>query len=104
MAAAGREEIEVDVAIVGGGPAGLAAAIHLVREARRRGADEPTIALLEKAPEMGAHSLSGAVMDPRGLDALLPGWRERAPVEGPVTEESMLFLTATRARALPYVP
>ncbi len=104
MAATGREEIEVDVAIVGGGPAGLAAAIHLVREARRRGADEPAIALLEKAPEMGAHSLSGAVMDPRGLDALLPGWRERAPVEGEVREEAMLFLTATRALALPYVP
>ena len=104
MAATGREEIEVDVAIVGGGPAGLAAAIHLVREARRRGAEEPAIALLEKAPEMGAHSLSGAVMDPRGLDALLPGWRERAPVEGEVREEAMLFLTASRALALPYVP
>jgi len=104
MATAGREEIEVDVAIVGGGPAGLAAAIHLVREARRRGADEPAIALLEKAPEVGAHSVSGAVMDPRGLDALLPGWRGRAPVEGAVQEESMLFLTATRALALPYVP
>ncbi len=104
MATAGREELEVDVAIVGGGPAGLAAAIHLVREARRRGVDEPAIALLEKAPELGAHSVSGAVMDPRGLDALLPGWRERAPTEGAVREETMLFLTATRALRLPYLP
>ncbi len=104
MASVEREELEVDVAIVGGGPAGLAAAIHLVREARRRGVDEPAIALLEKAPELGAHSVSGAVMDPRGLDALLPGWRERAPTEGVVQEEAMLFLTATRALALPWLP
>lgn len=105
MTAVERERIDVDVAIVGGGPAGLAAAIHLVQEARRRGLPDPEVALLEKAPELGAHSLSGAVMDPRGLDALLPGWREAgAPVEGPVREEAMLFLTGSRALALPFVP
>lgn len=105
MAVQERERLEVDVAIVGGGPAGLAAAIHLVQEARRRGIDPPAVAVLEKAPEFGAHSLSGAVMDPRGLDALLPGWREQgAPVEGDVTAETFLYLTRARSFRLPYVP
>lgn len=105
MTGAEREQIEVDVAIVGGGPAGLAAAIHIVQEARRRGVPPPDVALLEKAPELGAHSLSGAIMDPRGLDALLPGWRDAgAPVEGPVLEDAMLFLTRSRALTVPLVP
>lgn len=100
-----RERLEVDVAIVGGGPAGLAAAIHLVQEARRRGVEPPQVAVLEKAAEFGAHSLSGAVMDPRGLDALIPDWRAKgAPVEGEVTGESFLFLTPRRALPVPFVP
>jgi electron-transferring-flavoprotein dehydrogenase len=100
-----REQLEVDVAIVGGGPAGLAAAIHLVRDAKRRGEDPPAIALLEKGAELGDHSLSGGVMDPRGLDALLPDWREQgAPLEGEVTDEAMLHLSAKGHRKLPYVP
>lgn len=100
-----RERLDVDVAIVGGGPAGLAAAIHLVNEARRRGQEPPAIAVLEKAAEFGAHSLSGAVMDPRGMDALLPGWRaDGAPVEGDVTEEAFLFLTRASSFRLPFVP
>jgi electron-transferring-flavoprotein dehydrogenase len=100
-----REQLEVDVAIVGGGPAGLAAAIQLMRRAKEKGQDPPAIALIEKGAELGDHSLSGAVLDPRGLDALLPGWREMdPPLEGDVTDEAMLYLTRTRARKLPYVP
>ena len=105
MSSQSREELEVDVVIVGAGPAGLAAAIHLVNEARRRGEEAPAIALVEKARELGAHSLSGAVMDPRGLDALIPEWREQgAPIESEVTEETMLFLTARKALKIPFVP
>jgi len=105
MAEPQREELEVDVAIVGGGPAGLAAAIHLVQEARRRGVEPPSVALLEKAPEFGAHSLSGAVIDPRGLDALIPDWRAAgAPVEGDVEAESFMFLTPRRAFRAPWIP
>lgn len=100
-----REQLEVDVAIVGGGPAGLAAAIHLVEEAKRRGVDPPAIALLEKSAEVGDHALSGAIMDPRGLDKLIPDWRDRgAPLEGEVQEEAMLFLTAKSHYKVPYVP
>lgn len=100
-----RERLEVDVAIVGGGPAGLAAAIRLVQEARRRRLTPPNVTVLEKAPEFGAHSLSGAVIDPSGLEALIPGWREQgAPVEGDVAEESFLFLTHRTSFRLPWVP
>jgi electron-transferring-flavoprotein dehydrogenase len=100
-----RETLEVDVAIVGGGPAGLAAAIHLVQTAQARKLDVPSVAVIEKAAEFGAHSLSGAILDPRGLDALLPNWRDLgAPVESPVTDEAMLYLTQTGHWRFPWLP
>jgi electron-transferring-flavoprotein dehydrogenase len=95
-----RESMEFDVVIVGAGPAGLAAAIRLARRASD-GNRKVSICVLEKAPEPGAHTLSGAVMDPRGLDALLPGWRERAPAMTPAREDEFLFLGKDSARRVP---
>ena len=96
-----RESMQFDVLIVGAGPAGLAAAIRLAQRAREAGR-ELSVCVLEKAPEPGAHTLSGAVMDPRGLDALLPGWRERAPSFTPATEDEFLLLGEQSARRVPH--
>ena len=99
-----REALEVDVCIVGGGPGGLACAIQLARRAKAAG-ETLSIALIEKGAAVGDHAISGAVMDPAGLDALVPGWREMdPPIEGPVTGEGMLHLTARRRFRLPWVP
>src|SRR5438045_6620543 len=85
-----RERLAVDVVVVGAGPAGLAAAIRLKQLSP--GLD---VAVLEKGSEVGAHILSGAVIDPIGLDALIPAWRdEDSPVRTPVTEERFLWLGA----------
>jgi electron-transferring-flavoprotein dehydrogenase len=95
-----RDSLEVDVLIVGGGPAGLAAAYQL----RKLGKDL-SIAVLEKGKEIGAHIISGAVMDPRGIAELMPDWKERgAPVEKPVEEDHVLFMTKNRKFGLPIVP
>ncbi|OIR09526.1 electron transfer flavoprotein-ubiquinone oxidoreductase [mine drainage metagenome] len=86
-----REVMEFDVVIVGGGPAGLAAAIRL----KQLNADT-SVCLIEKGAEIGAHILSGAILDPRALSELIPDWREKgAPVETEVTEDRFLMLTET---------
>ena len=73
-----REELPVDVCIVGAGPAGLACAIHLQRLLAEAGDDERTILVLDKAEEIGHHTLSGAVMDPKGIAELFPTGARRA--------------------------
>jgi electron-transferring-flavoprotein dehydrogenase len=88
-----RDTMEVDVLIVGAGPAGLAAAIRLKQLASSQG-KEIAVTVLEKGSEPGAHILSGAVMDPRALNELLPNWKELgAPLSQAVTADQVLFLT-----------
>jgi electron-transferring-flavoprotein dehydrogenase len=98
-----RDQLEVDVLFVGAGPASLAGAIKLGQLANSAGRPLE-ILVIEKGGEVGNHGISGAVMDPRGLDELLPDWRASAPVESPVTSDELWFLTRGGKIKAPLTP
>jgi len=99
-----RDSIDVDVVIVGAGPAGLSTAIRLAQLAQENN-KEVAITVLEKGAEVGAHSLAGAVLESRALDELIPDWKEKnAPIKTQVTEDQFLYLTEKKAVRMPTPP
>ena len=100
-----REELEVDVLIVGAGPAGLGTAIRLAQLAEEQGNDELMIVVIEKAAELGFHSCSGAVMDPRGLAELIPDYRSKGcPIEADVVDDEVWYLHESEHVKVPFTP
>jgi electron-transferring-flavoprotein dehydrogenase len=99
-----RESMEFDVLIVGGGPSGLSAAIRLTQLSAENGR-ECSVCVVEKGSEIGAHILSGAVIEPRALNELIPDWKDKgAPLNTPAGNDLFLFLTEKKAFKLPTPP
>src|ERR1700723_4349900 len=111
-----RPQMEADIVIVGGGPAGMACALRLsqlidahndklaLKASPLPPISKENIYVLEKAREAGQHCLSGALLDPRSMRELLPGFESEAPIDAEVTKESVYFLSKDKARKFPIVP